>query len=672
MPISRDARTDRRRRLLRDSGEDEAQPASTTRRSNRKADAEEGQESLGAKRKAGYSQDVRRACGQRLVQFIPVRRRSYAAVCLISLLIPGFLLAMHYWIHVTGQLPWWRHPLAVALDVGHPRSIAAWLSSQLWLLCLAATVLTFQLRRHKLDDYNGEYRLWFWLVLTCLVASVDATTSITKLFAQALDRWTQVNIGWSGPAVVDSTLAVLIGMLGLRMCSELKAVPLSLLFWLAGLISWAGSAALARPELQLEMSAPIRYWLISTLWLGGLTLVWLSALTYLRSIYAEAQQRFLLRGRLASVGRPLRQRLRESMPAMPQFMRRASANPATGTSVGDSSDVRKVERSRRRAQASEAGVPLPSTNSSAVSSPVGSPSTPARPSTATAPSPRAAEAGEDAENVASPRRGLGGFLRRTSSSDSRVTSNTSAQPTTSTRSNEKAAEKSAARPQNAKSSGWGGWLRRGKDDDQADEYCKVSSGNEASGDRRAQRAVAKELKAAQRSQAKQARLADKNKGAADAEQPKSARRWLPKLSRPTLPKLTRTKSPKPPKDSAPQHNRSQTKPSQDKAPKDKAPKEKAPKEKSGGLWSRLKVPSISLSALRLQPPDESIGSKRPIAEPQSMRPVSENRPLPDTRSSYVDSFDDDEENDADGDGRPLSKAERKRMRRLQQQNRRSA
>lgn len=582
MPISRDARTDRRRRLLRDSGEDETQPAGTTGRSSRKTDAEDEQDSQGIKRKAGYSQDVRKACGQRLVQLIPVRRRSYAAVCLASLLIPGLLLAMHYWIHVTGQLPWWRHPLAVALDVGHPRSIAAWLSSQLWLLCLAATVMTFQLRRHKLDDYNGEYRLWFWLVLTCLVASVDATTSITKLFAQALDRWTQVNIGWSGLAVVDSTLAVLIGMLGLRMCSELKAVPLSLAFWLGGLVSWAGSAALARPELQLDMSAPIRYWLISALWLGGLTLIWLSALTYLRNVYVEAQQRFLLRGRMASVGTPLRQRLRESVPAMPQFMRRASRNQATGSPADGSPDSRQAGRSRRGSQWSEEDAPLPTANSPATSSPAGSPNT--------------------------------------------------------------------ARPQNAKSSGWGGWLRRAKDDDQADEYRKLSTGSESSVDRRAQRAAAKQLKAAQRSQAKEARLADKadkNEGAGDAKQPKSARRWLPKLSRPALPKIARP-------------------------PSARSPKDKAPQAKSGGLWSRLKVPAIGLSALRLQPPQEAGSPKRPAAEPQAMRPVSESRPLPGTHSGYVDSFDDDDENDADSDGRPLSKAERKRMRRLQQQNRRPA
>ncbi|MEO8272424.1 MAG: hypothetical protein ABI557_22130, partial [Aureliella sp.] len=467
----------------------------------------------------------------------------------------------------------------------------------------------------------------------------------------------QAHIGWSGPAVVDSTLAVLIGMLGLRMCSELKAVPLSLLLWLGGLVSWAGSAVLARPEFQLDMSAPIRYWLISTLWLGGLTLVWLSALTFLRSIYVEAQQRFLLRGRMAAVGTPLRQRLRESIPSMPQFMRRVGRKQATGIPADDSSEVGQADRSRRRAPASSAATPLPSSSTPSTRSP--SPSTPAasspstvRPTTATASiatNARAGTSGEAAESSVSPRRGLGGFLRRASTSDNRVPGTAAAATTASIRPNDSSAEKSAARPQRAKSSGWGGWLRRGKDDDEAVEYRKVTSGGEASADRRAQRAAAKELKATQRAQAQEARRVTKNNDTADKEQLKPGRRWLPKITRPKLPNLVRSQS-----------NQSS-----------KA-KEKEPQSKSGSVWSRLKMPSISLSALRLQPPEEADHSKRPAAASQPMRPVSDNRPLPGSNSSDVDSFDDDDEDESDSDGRPLSKAERKRMRRLQQQNRRSA
>lgn len=666
MPISRDARMDRRRRVLRDTVEEEPQPAAAARRASRKAAEADASDGLGTKRKAGYSQDVRKACGQRLVQLIPVRRRSFAIACVVSLLIPGLLLALHYWIHVTGQLPWWRHPLAVALDVGHPRSIAAWLSSQLWLLCLGATVLTFQLRRHKLDDYNGEYRLWFWLVLTCLVASVDATTSITQLFAQALDRWTQANVGWSGPAVVDSTLAVLVGMLGLRMCTELKVVPLSLVLWLVALVAWAGSAALARPELQLEMSAPVRYWLISALWMGGLTFVWLSALTYLRHIYIEAQQRFLLRSHLATTGIPLKQRLRESLPAMPRlrrgqgeeadadadsgdgprwrmprlpsFTRRGGSELAAGAAaVGTSSQSLGKTTSRRAAQAAAAAVGASDTASHAEPA-TAAPATPAR----TAATAEAAVA--------------------TSSRRSK-----SSQPADGSGNESKAKQRR----------GLGGWLRRPKDNDEAEEYRKVTDSGESSNksaetssagsssERRAQRAEAKATRRNQAAQAKQERLAErvlakeerraakrpagggKSGEAADEGTP---RRWMSKLPRPKLPKLARPKLPK------------------------------IPKPKLGGWTSRLKLPSIGLSALRLQPPEEAEEGQSAAAAAPKMRPVNAARPLPGTnqsgtnlpgtKSSQVDNYDDDD--DDDQDGRPLSKAERKRQRRDQQQGRRAA
>jgi hypothetical protein len=559
MPISRDARMDRRRRLLRDTVDDDSQESSAApRRSSRRAGPPGEADEISPKRKAGYSQDVRKACGQRLVQLIPVRRRSFAAVVAVSLLIPGLLMGAHYLIHVTGQLQWWRHPLAIALDIGHPRSIAAWLSSQLWLLCLGATVLTFQLRKHKLDDYKGEYRLWFWLVLTCLVASIDATTSITELFSLALDPWAQSQLGWSGPAIVDATLAVLIGMLGLRMCSELKVVPFSLVWWLAGLVAWAVSAALARPEFRLEMSAPHRYWLTSTCWLGGLTLIWLAALTYLRTIYVEAQQRFLLRGRLASSGVPLGQRLRNSLPAMPRFRRTVEGQEELG--------------------------------------------------------------GEAAQGAAAaPRWKLPGMPVKENSAEEHPTGG----------------KKSTDSP--GSKSGFGGWLRRAKDNDEAEEYRKVSS-------------------------AKSNATTEQDTEAVE----KPGRRWLPKLPRPKLPVARIPR----PKLSLPKFSRSAAADSQ--SPPEKTAQTKT-KEKRPGWLSRIKLPTVSLSALKLQPPSEQSDSTFSPQTPgrlKEVQPVSNNaRPLPGTQpvedqDAY---FDQDEQ-----DGRQLSKAERKRLRRNQQPPRRSA
>ena len=307
MAISRDARTNRRRRVLRHNDLEEQ----SNRRGGRSRSR--GEDEIDEPRgRAGYSQDVRRACGQRLVGLIPVSMAGYLGVVLTSLAIPALLLTGHYMIYVSGSLPWYGHPLAVALDASHSNSLASWFSSHLWLFCLAATLLTFQIRQHKLDDYEGEYRLWFWLVLTCLLASIDAATHISELLGLSLNPWCQRTLGWSGPAVVKATMATLIGLLGLRLCSELKTVPISLVYWLGGLGAWAGSAALAQDELQLEISLQFRIWLKTALWLGGLTAVWLSALTYLRHVYIDAQQRFLARNRR---GRgTFGQRMKEKLP----------------------------------------------------------------------------------------------------------------------------------------------------------------------------------------------------------------------------------------------------------------------------------------------------------------------------------------------------------------------
>ena len=375
MPISRDPRNDRRRRVLRDAYD---QDAPTTKRRRRRSDSDE-EDPQQVRRGAGYSQDVRQACGVRLVQLIPVRHSSYLGALLISILIPSVLLTFHYMIYVSGSLQWYGHPLAVSLDASHPSSIASWFCSHLWLLCLGATVLTFQLRRHKLDDFDGEYRLWFWMVLTCLFASIDATTHISELFGLALTPWSQVNLGWSGPAVVKATLAVLIGLLGLRLCSELKSVPISLSLWLIGLVAWAGSASLAQEELRLDgVSLQFRIWLKAALWLGGLTAIWLAALSYLRHVYIEAQQRFLARGRLRNRNSvPLRQRLKDSLPRfqreemdednearerrgwVPGFLRNKQAdlddreNDATNEGTQESASERRRRERQERAELRE-------------------------------------------------------------------------------------------------------------------------------------------------------------------------------------------------------------------------------------------------------------------------------------------------------------------------------
>ncbi len=599
MPLSRDARTDRRRRLIRDAFNAEVETAVVGKVRTRRSDSDSDDEVL-PRRGAGYSQDVRRECQQRLVQLIPVRRRAYLSAIAISCLLPAILLIAHYAIFVYPSR-WQTHPMALMLYASHPRSLCSWLSGQLWLMCLISTVLTFRLRRHKLDDYDGEYRLWFWLISTCLLGSLDSTSHVIELFGNSLDRWSQLNLGWSGNAVVQSTAATLIGMLGLRLCTELKVVPASLIFWLLGLVAWAGSAALSQAMLKIDLSPAFREWLRASLWIGGLTCVWLASLSYLRYVYIEAQRRFLLRGKLAaSVSATWKERLVDSMPKMPA-MPRIRLRPATEV---DGEMEAKPTKRRSRNEAEETAQPEHSkrrfgwpTFRKRSSNPLTDVDSQAElPSTRTTP-------------LAVPRNVAPINAPQSTAKVSQATPSNAVDETVKAKRTVPSGVDSRSSESEGKRSFMGRlFSRKSKSDDDAPEYRKVErQSSKVSG--------------------AEAEVADGE----NAPPQKTKRSWLPK---PKLPSF-----------------------SMPKLPKMGMPKLGVPKLKMPSL------PKMKLPSLRLKPPnqtdaEESRPSSRSDDEQPIFKPLPGNRPFPSTNGPAQQAI------DANG-GRPLSKAERKRMKRIQ-------
>ncbi len=553
MALSRDSRMDRRQQMLRDASNAESTQASgRANRADLSANDDASQNGTRGRRDPGYSQDVRYACGVRLVQLIPVRMVSFATVVGLFIAITATLLTAHYMIYVSGSLGWYGHPLAVSLDATHPQSIASWLGSHMWLLCLTTTILTFQLRRHKLDDYRGEYRLWFWLVFTCLLASIDSTTHLTELLGYALDRWSQLHLGWSGKALVHSTMAVLVGVLGVRLISELKAVPLSLICWLGGLIAWAGSAALAQDALRLDITLQMRYWLRAALWLGGLTAIWIAALSYLRHVYIEAQRRFLARGKLAR--RNTEQLARQN-----------------GQTTG------------RRLSPRVWWQALPAIGR------------------------RQSNADAQTERESSQRRPKVALSQRTSP--------------------QVAVKSESVSAQSEKRWSFSLWPGRASRDDDAPEYHKSQriAGEVPEHDRDAtRRAEAAQVKDT-------AREAQRNERAAQKQERRAQRQAARETKR-----------------SAKEANKS-----------GKRFFLFAPLAAVGGLFGKLKLPS--LSGLKLQPPEplESVGKSTQANSVQGLRPVTGNKPFPRTQRPDQ-STDDDDSQDSD---RHLSRAERKQLRR---------
>ncbi len=321
MPFSRSTRIDRRRRAIRESSVSQNTLGSDSPRRVHRKRAESDSDDPAAnalRRDPGYSQNVRRACQQRFMQLIPIRRSSLILVISTVWIVWALLLAGHYLIHVRGQA-WSQLPIASLFHIRNRDSIAHWLGTQLWMITALTATLIFQLRRHKMDDYRAKYRIWLIYVFAAIACSLDASSSALYRLGWSIDGWARAEIGYSGWSVVFVSFASIVAVLALRLCTELKVAPLSVTFWVFGLFAWGVGAILGTglirtnlPQSQLDM-------FVGGAWLGGILAVWISAGVYLRHIYIQAQRRFVLREGLIRESRSLR------MPSFKWSRREATA-----------------------------------------------------------------------------------------------------------------------------------------------------------------------------------------------------------------------------------------------------------------------------------------------------------------------------------------------------------
>ena len=344
MPLTRSARTDRRRRVMREAVAVDASVAvesvrAKQRRKDRdRSDSEDDYLST-AKRDPGYSQAVRRACQQRLVQLIPVRRRSLTLTIFGACVIWSILLLAHYYVHVLPATSSGLLPIAFLLHLRNTHGIAHWLGGQLWMLTALASLMIFQLRKHKLDDYRAKYRVWGFLSVAALFSSFDASSSALYLLGKSIDGWSLREIGYSGWSVVLASFAALVGVLGLRICSEIKSAPLSLLFWLGGLCLWAYSALLGTELILSPWQRSTTDMVVGGAWLGGILSVFLAAGIFLRHTYIQAQKRFILRNGMLAKGKRWQ---------LPRFRRRKledldNQNENSNDDVKQSSSIQREE-----------------------------------------------------------------------------------------------------------------------------------------------------------------------------------------------------------------------------------------------------------------------------------------------------------------------------------------
>lgn len=225
-----------------------------------------------------------------ITSLMPARMWSLSVLLLSGLTLIALLNLLHAELP---RLAKWVGPEHLdALNFTVRGNLASWLSAVLLAWSAFKCAQIYNLRRHRVDDYKGRYRIWLPLTALLIYASVDAATGLHDVVGGVLLKLT-------GTKTLDSTLCWLLvagivaGLTSLRMIVEMRSslgAVLSLLLAL-GFYSVAVAVRIGWLPLTAELGW---HTMVSATLLGHL-FVWFSALSYGAHVYLDAQGKLKVR-----------------------------------------------------------------------------------------------------------------------------------------------------------------------------------------------------------------------------------------------------------------------------------------------------------------------------------------------------------------------------------------
>lgn len=284
---------ERRRRVLRDeiaSGDTEvAQPTTSAKGPVR-----------------AYSDSVLCDRQRRVSDFIPLR--PFALASTILLLITAVAAIEGLYIHTTppgghsaaghfsvrhGRRIAGEHPFA-ALDLAARGNVGVWFSSLLFAGATLSVLGMLSIRAHRVDDYRGRYRVWWWVAAALAWASLDTATGLHDSVGQGIQLLAGDSLAGGRTILWVALYGVIFGTLALRASLEIWA---SLPAVVAG--SCAALLYFASIAVQLQMAplpgGHVLHVVIgsSLLMLAHVSLV-SCVLCYARHVHFDAQGRLMV------------------------------------------------------------------------------------------------------------------------------------------------------------------------------------------------------------------------------------------------------------------------------------------------------------------------------------------------------------------------------------------
>ena len=318
-------RNERRRRLLSDdslAGEsDDDAPIRLAADSAGESDTHQ----------TAYAAAVRHDRQRAIHELLP---SSYAAIGLVvfgGVALVGVVELLHVWSDSLADVLNAQEVLALSL-LG-ARNVSHWLASTLLVVASLVAMHIYSLRRHRVDDYFGRYRVWLWTALGCMGASLAETAGLADLARGVCRRaaeYCSLEVTTVWPVFVGVTLTAI----GIRLLFELRRSPLATLslavsaagFLLAAVIDW---------NWLVEVSEANKPLAVRGSWLIGYVFLLATFLLYARHVVLEIEG-------VVVAPRPKRKRAKVKAAAE-EAVEGVSAHPPQKSSTRRS-DLDPVER----------------------------------------------------------------------------------------------------------------------------------------------------------------------------------------------------------------------------------------------------------------------------------------------------------------------------------------
>jgi hypothetical protein len=179
------------------------------------------------------------AAQPKITDLIPSKPLTLVLLFLAGALVIAGLETLYYWMPQFAALA--TDGRIAAFDLDSEGSLGAWFSSLLLLASGLVCLLIWSLRRHRLDDYHGRYRVWFWAAGVWFVMSIDEACSLHEGFKELMAHATGQRLMGDGSLWWIMAYGLVLGTLGIRLLLEMRPCRTSTSFFvLTGLI-WAAA-----------------------------------------------------------------------------------------------------------------------------------------------------------------------------------------------------------------------------------------------------------------------------------------------------------------------------------------------------------------------------------------------------------------------------------------------